>query len=151
METLESVKKALRLCSYDPDPYGDDQPCKMMVSCEICPYWDEEHGCREADLFNDALKLLDKLDESKPKVLTLEEVKHLTYGSPYIIETNMPGDEPRLMYGLYSHNGIAGNFDFATVSERISLLESDYGRRWRCWTSAPNDERRRSEPWQNQC
>lgn len=151
MDMLESVKKALRLCSYDPDPYDDDQPCKVMVSCEICPYWDEEHGCREADLFNDALKLLDKLDELMPKVLTLDEVKQFVYGTPYIIETNMPGDEPRLMYGLYSHNGIVGNFDFATVNERISLLKSDYGRRWRCWTSAPNDERRRSEPWQSQC
>ena len=63
MEMLENVRKALKLCSYDPDPYDDDQPCKVIVSCEICPYWDEERGCRETDLFNDTLKLLDKLDE----------------------------------------------------------------------------------------
>ena len=149
MEMLENVRKALKLCSYDPDPYEDDQPCKVIVSCEICPYWDEKRGCRETDLFNDTLKLLDKLEESETRVLTLEEVNQFVYGTPYIIETNMPGDEPRLMYGLYSHNGIADNFDFATVNERISLLKSDYGMRWRCWTSAPNNEQREATPWRN--
>ena len=149
MEMLENVRKALRLCSYDPDPYDDDQPCKVIVSCEICPYWDEERGCRETDLFNDTLKLLDKLEEPETKVMTLEEVKQFVYGMPYIIETNMPGDEPRLMYGLYSHTGIADNFDFATVNERISLLKSDYGMRWRCWTSTPNNEQRGAMPWRN--
>ena len=149
MEMLENVRKALKLCSYDPDPYDDDQPCKVIVSCEICPYWDEERGCRETDLFNDTLKLLDKLEEPETRVQTLEEVNQFVYGMPYIIETNMPGDEPRLMYGLYSHIGIADNFDFATVNERISLLKSDYGKRWRCWTSAPNNEQREATPWRN--
>lgn len=149
MEMLENVRKALRLCSYDPDPYDDDQPCKVIVSCEICPYWDEERGCRETDLFNDTLKLLDKLEEPETRVMTLEEVKQFVFGMPYIIEINMPGDEPYLVYGLYSHNGIAGNFDFATVNGRISLLKSDYGRTWRCWTSAPNNEQREATPWRN--
>lgn len=149
MEMLENVRKALKLCSYDPDPYDDDQPCKVIVSCEICPYWDEERGCRETDLFNDTLKLLDKLEEPETRVQTLEEVNQFVYGMPYIIETNMPGDEPRLMYGLYSHNGIADNFDFATVNERISLLKSDYGKRWRCWTSTPNNEQREATSWRN--
>jgi len=67
VEMLENVKKALRLCCYEPDPYDDDQPCKMVVSCDICPYWDEECGCRETDLFNDTLKLLDRLDEVSMK------------------------------------------------------------------------------------
>lgn len=55
MTKLEQVIKALQLCRYDPDP---GQECKFLVSCDICPYWKDEVGCREIDLFNDALELL---------------------------------------------------------------------------------------------
>lgn len=55
MTKLEQVIKALQLCRYDPDP---GQECKFLVSCDICPYWNDEVGCREIDLFNDALELL---------------------------------------------------------------------------------------------
>lgn len=65
MELLDRVKKALELCRYDPNPEDDDQPCKMVVSCEICPYWSDERGCQQTDLFNDALLLLNA-KEVKP-------------------------------------------------------------------------------------
>jgi len=55
MTKAENVIKALQLCRYDPDP---GQECKFLVSCDICPYWHDEHGCRWTDLLNDALELL---------------------------------------------------------------------------------------------
>lgn len=83
----------------------------------------------------------------EPMVMSLEEVKHLTYGSPYIIETNLPKEEPRLMYGLFSHLGLQGIFSFAFTDGRGYLFAVDYGKRWRCWTSRPTGEQREATPW----
>lgn len=94
----------------------------------------------------DVIALL-KAQEQKPQVMTLEEVEHLTYGSPYIIETNLPKEEPRLMYGLFSHLGLQGNFSFAFTDGRGYLFDVDYGKRWRCWTSCPTDEQREATSW----
>lgn len=80
--------------------------------------------------------------------MTLEEVEHLTYGSPYIIETNLPKEEPRLMYGLFSHLGLQGNFSFAFTDGRGYLFDVDYGKRWRCWTSRPDEKVRADTPWE---
>ena len=55
MDKLEKVIKGLELCRYDPDP---GQECKFMVSCAICPYFDDNIGCTQAVMFNDALELL---------------------------------------------------------------------------------------------
>jgi len=96
-------------------------------------------------LINDATELL---RVQMPRVMSLEEVRQFVYGSPYIIETNLPGDEPRLMWGLYSHQGVSGNFDFAITDGRKRLFDADYGKTWRCWTSRPTDEQREAAPWQ---
>ena len=110
-----------------------------------CPYETEgeDIGCKYA-LHRDALALL---KAQEPRVMTLDEVNRFVFGSPYIVETNIPGDEPRLMYGLYSHHGTAGNYTFDTVDRRRNLFEVDYDRFWRCWTSRPTDEQREAIPW----
>lgn len=52
----ERVLQGLRLCRYDPDP---GQECKQLVSCDICPYWDDMYGCRELDMLNDAIRVIE--------------------------------------------------------------------------------------------
>ena len=94
-----------------------------------------------------ATRLEELLAAQTPRVMTLEEVRQFVYGSPYIIETNLPGDEPRLMWGLYSHQGVSGNFDFAITDGRKRLFDADYGKTWRCWTQRPTKEQREAEPW----
>ena len=99
--------------------------------------------------YNDALDMaIEALKAQEPRVMTLEEAKHLTYGSPYIIETNLPKEEPRLMYGLFSHLGIQGNFSFAFTDGRGYLFDVDYGKRWRCWTARPTEAQREAEAWE---
>lgn len=68
MSKLEDVIKALQLCQYDPDPEDEDQPCKVMVSCEICPYWNDYGGCRFNDLLSDALAILKARKPVEPRV-----------------------------------------------------------------------------------
>ena len=83
----------------------------------------------------------------EPRVMTLEDVKQFVFGTPYIIETNEPDNESRMMYGLYSHQGLKGNFDFAVTDMRKRLFDIDYGKTWRCWTSRPTNEQRKAVEW----
>ena len=134
--TRELIMDALNRC----------EPYVMPECCGGCPYegcWGTKEECI-TQLHADTYALL---KAQGPRVMTLEEVEHLTYGSPYIIETNLPKEEPRLMYGLFSHLGLQGNFSFAFTDGRGYLFDVDYGKRWRCWTSSPTDEQREAVPW----
>jgi len=135
--TKETIMDALNRC----EPYA------IPDCCAGCPYndcWDTKEECI-TKLHSDAHTLL---KAQEPRVMTLEEVEHLTYGSPYIIETNLPKEEPRLMYGLFSHLGLQGNFSFAFTDGRGYLFDVDYGKRWRCWTSRPDEKVRADTPWE---
>lgn len=58
-DLIEKVRKGAELCRYDPDP---GQECKMLVSCDICPYWSDETGCNMTQLFNDMLTVLNGME-----------------------------------------------------------------------------------------
>ena len=115
----------------------------VVVACERARF-----DSATVRMIEDALDVIeDALEAQEPRVMTLDEVNRFVFGSPYIVETNIPGDEPRLMYGLYSHHGIAGNYTFDTVDRRRNLFDVDYDRFWRCWTSCPTDAQRKETPW----
>lgn len=144
MTDRENVIKALELCTSKIET-------RTQVPCEACSYHNTKyHGvlgdgcCNIRSLHRDCLALL---KAQEPRVMTLEEVKHLTYGSPYIIETNLRNEEPRLMYGLFSHLGLQGTFTFAFTDWRSYLFDVDYGKRWRCWTSRPTEAQKEATPW----
>lgn len=123
--------------------------CITEPKCKDCPWTEcETIGNSTIEIPRDlALAVMRELVTQEPRVMTLEEVRRFVYGSPYIIETNLPDDEPRLMYGLYSHQGIVGNFDFSIIDGRKSLFDADYGKTWRCWTARPTDEQREAAKW----
>lgn len=132
----EKVIKGLECCTTQG--FG-------CIENKKCPYGVQRYGSHCVDsMLGDALSLL---KAQEPRVMTLDEVNRFVFGSPYIVETNIPGDEPRLMYGLYSHQGTAGNYTFDTVDRRRNLYDVDYDRFWRCWTSRPTDEQREAVPW----
>ena len=137
MTKLEQVIKALQLCRYDPDP---GQECKFLVSCDICPYWNDKFGCREIDLFNDALELL---TAQQPRVLTLEEVRLQTWDYCYIEAEVKPHSKTlETLCGthrLYCTTSI--------VLERQTRGDEEYGKTWRCWTARPTEEQRDATPW----
>lgn len=115
---------------YDIDPYWDMFDCKVR---EFAPYWDGHTPAQAIERIGG----LAGLKVQEPRVMTLEEVKHFVYGNPYIIEMVLSDGEYRLMYGLFSHQGVVGNCDFVTVNERIRLYDADYGKTWRVWTGCP--------------
>ena len=131
-EKREMVIKGLECCSHED--IGD---------CNNCPYNVNDMHC-DIGMMRDALELL-KAQGSR--VMTLEEVNRFVYGMPYIIEINKPREEPRLIYGLYSHQGVNGGFYFAFTDARSHFFDVDYGKTWRCWTSRPTDEQREAVKW----
>lgn len=123
--------------------------CITEPKCKDCPWTEcETIGNSTIEIPRDlALAVMRKLVAQEPRVMTLEEVKQFVFGAPYIIETNEPDNESRMMYGLYSHQGLEGNFDFAVTDMRKRLFDIDYGKTWRCWTSRPTYEQRKAVKW----
>lgn len=101
-------------------------------------------GARMKD-FNALLKAV--AGTLTPRVIGKEELGQFVYGYPYILEIVLSDGEHRMMYGLYSHQGIGGIFDFRTVNTLMRLYDVHYGVIWRCWTGVPSVEQRAAEPW----
>lgn len=123
--------------------YVQDKLGRCVMTHELA-YPEVQDAIKEAS-HDDFIELC--LSSDEPRVMTLEEVKQFVFGAPYIIETNEPDNESRMMYGLYSHQGLEGNFDFAVTDMRKRLFDIDYGKTWRCWTSRPTYEQRKAVKW----
>lgn len=122
--------------------------------CENCPYYDEEDAddlpfgvCNIQDMLNDALELL---KEQEPRVMTWNEILRSSEieSPPVWLEDN---DKihvvPALVIGslLTLQNGA---ITFILRGKRIGANKSDYGTRWRAWTSRPSPEQMRDTPWE---
>lgn len=63
-------------------------------------------------------------------------------------EDKEPGDDRWAMVTQYKDsitNGMIRAMSSYVTSE--ILFAEDYGKRWRCWTSRPNEKRRAETPW----
>lgn len=86
--------------------------------------------------------------------MTLEEVVALPDGSIVWLEDN---DKPDVIVGLLRDVLITANdrivivIHFVTVRnqllEVVTAMANDYGIRWRCWTSRPDEKRRAETSW----
>lgn len=143
---FEGLKKALKAL----EPCEDAVSKQTVISALEGEYsdWNDDYNIP----ITHCIKAVQSIPSVQPvpvaRVMSLEEVRQFVYGSPYIIETNLPCDEPRLMWGLYSHQGVSGNFDFAITDGRKRLFDADYGKTWRCWTQRPTKEQREATPWE---
>ena len=138
MPDIAKALKGLDLCRYDPDP---GMPTKSMVSCDICPYWDDQFGCREIELLNDAIALL---KAQKPRLMSLEEVKAAEGRDVWLEQSGNIADDILTATTIYG----CGSGGICTWYESLSY--SLYNKRpygWRCWTARPTDEQREMEPW----
>ena len=96
-----------------------------------------------SQVYNDALDMaIEALKAQEPRVMTLEDVKE---GQAYWLEMRGIASEYAICK-LNDHDDSAF-LDFA-VQYGDRTLESDgYGKRWRCWTSRPDEKRRGKTPW----
>ena len=114
---------------------GLEQCLERNSYCGGCPYnTSKTLECMD-ELKEDAMALL---AETAPRVMTLEEVENIPYGH-VLIETDK-ADSLRWVDALLFSRNTNFSFDFITLEGRVRLLGSEYGRKWRCWTSRPTDE-----------
>jgi|GEM_PF-5515657 len=84
------------------------------------------------------------------RVLTLEKVKGIEV--VYLEDFSDPDDgvEPiiRPAVNIEAKNGGIVMLDSATWDEGfIFVVDSEYGKKWRCWTQRPTDEQREAVKW----
>lgn len=84
------------------------------------------------------------------RVLTLEDVKDSEV--VYLEDFSDPADgvEPiiRPAVNVEAKNGGIVMLDSATWDEGfIFVVDSEYGKKWRCWTQRPTDEQREAVKW----
>ena len=148
-EKREKVIKGLECCkTIHPD-------------CDHCPYFNtdtERLGramCKAAgrpdddlDMFCLALlhcDVLALLKAQEPRVMTLGQVRDEA-DHMYLEKHSKTGSD---LYGC----AIRGDWDGYGIELLMSEYDtarerwSDYGERWRCWTSRPTDEQREAIPW----
>ena len=138
MPDIAKVLKGLELCRYDPDP---GMPLKSLVSCDICPYWDDQLGCKMGDLLNDAVDLL---KAQQPQLMLLEEVKAAEGRDVWLEQSGNIADDILTATTIYGCGSAGISTWYDSLSYR-NYNKRPYG--WRCWTARPTDEQREMEPW----
>lgn len=114
--------------------------------CDICPYngSDVPGGCKD-ELMYDAMILLKAQDS---RVMTWEEAQANVNQGPFIIIEVRDSTGTEIDYGvLVGDSYEMSEGSLLTVCE-FGLLKDDYGKRFRCWTSCPDEKRRAETPWE---
>ena len=139
MPDREKVIKGLETCSAGKEHAPNDRDCTS------CPYYPAGYtGCTCKPLMADALALL---KAQKPRVMTWEEAQANVNEGPFIIMELRDSTGTEIDYGvLVGDSYEMSEGSLLTVCE-FGLLKDDYGKRFRCWTSRPDEKRRAETPW----
>ena len=124
MTKQEKVIRGLTVCSDD------------IYKCIDCPYYSEYTGNTDCSnhLCADALALL---KEREARVMTPYEVR-AEYEIVWLDHKDISCEVAilqRIACSMYE-------FSIMGTDEMLSLLESQYGKTWRCWTSRPSEDRK---------
>ena len=153
MEQFEKVCKGLVCCLPETQEHAE-------LSCADCPY--DPCGVSVSlpiSLIDDVRKLITAQQErikeleagQTARVMMLEEVKDNEV--MYLEDFTEPDDgvEPiiRPAVNVEAKNGGIVMLDSATWDEGfIFVVDSEYGKTWRCWTQRPTDEQREAVKWE---
>lgn len=125
-----------------------------MTEREAIEILGELKKCYLGAIVNAIDMAIEAVKAQEPRVMTLEEVAALPDGSIVWLEDN---DKPDVIVGLLRDVLLTANdhivvvIHFATVRnqflEVVTAMAEDYGIRWRCWTSRPDQATREATPW----
>lgn len=117
--------------------------------CEVteCPYRDDKCGCVHELAHDAGLLISELLKAQEPRVLTLAELEHAEIA--YAEDIDKDEIIPILVNGRQHDR-------FNMVRARLGNNPSrvfypsifDYNKRWRCWTSRPDNATREATPWE---
>ena len=111
--------------------------------CDSCPV-----GFGEACALNLKRAALELLKSQEPRVMTWEEAQANVNQGPFIIMEVRDSTGTEIDFGVLVDDSYEmSEGSLLTVSD-FWMLEDDYGKRFRCWTSRPTDEQREATQWQ---
>lgn len=96
---------------------------------------------------DDAIALL---KAQEPRVMTLEEVQALRVNDVVWLEDK---EKPNIIPGivrnrhLWPHSATMVTNFMRRDGCKVTAGDDDYGKRWRCWTSRPDQATREATPW----
>lgn len=113
--------------------------------CAECPYAMPGMKCCGRDrMFDDALALL---KEQKARVMTLEEIRSGAAEVVWLEDADKPNVIPGVWFRL-SNEGEDEAVDIHVLDGFVGARLAVYGKRWRAWTSRPDEQVRRDTPWE---
>ena len=99
----------------------------------------EESERRVAKALNLAIEALKKVQE--PRVLSLDELvaDDVVWLEDCDKDTTVPG--------IYCDSNDTNTIFATRMKGYLNVLNDEYGKRWRCWSSRPTIEQMRATPW----
>ena len=104
--------------------------------------WSDEHESRDM--------VIALLKAQEPRVMMLEEARKLRADDVVWLEDK---DKPKVIPAifrnrhLWPHSAVMVLNFMRGDGVKVTAGEDDYGVRWRCWTSRPDEKRRAEIPW----
>lgn len=132
MTKWEKVIQALELCIK-----GNE-----IHYCNKCPYKISDFNCDSKGFMKDALDLL---KEQEPRVMTVEELRNDS-GEAFYFETRA-----EMLRSCVIVNDTSNDFVYLVCGLDDDIYWRDYRSyniTWRCWTSRPTQEQRKTVPWE---
>ena len=114
--------------------------------CEAinCTYLDlEGRGCIH-QLIRDALAML---KAQEPRVMTMEEAQANVQNGPFIIVEVRDSTGSEVDFGVLVGDYYEMSEGSVLTVEDFGMMKDDYGKRFRLWTSRPDEKRRAETPW----
>ena len=146
------------------------EQCAIYEDCNGCVYEGPGFGiaCRQSLMRDALLQLQEKRPAPAPRILTAEEVRNLTAGTPVVVERLLhdgKGEDPYLTMKIWGVCSVTGkmiiSYDGVILSDtvheipyRTICIRRDNGeeqeRLYRFWTGTvkPTDEQSEAIPWE---
>jgi hypothetical protein len=92
-------------------------------------------------------EVMEYLSAQAPRVMTWEEAQANVNEGPFIIMEVRDSTGTEIDYGVLVGDSYEMSEGSLLTVCNFGLLKDDYGKRFRCWTSRPDDKRRAETPW----
>ena len=138
MMNLNDTISAFRCCTLIPPG------CSNCPLTEMCKWSLSKDRCK-AEV---KLSVNHWLTEQEPRVMTWEEAQSNVNEGPFIIMEVRDSTGTELDFGVLVGDAYEmSEGSLLTVCD-FGMLKDDYGKRFRCWTSRPDEKRREETPWE---
>ena len=140
MTREEAINKLHGLIYGVVDRQRIDDTCREVIHYLRA----QDEKCRACgEKTNNVIQALQaELKSQEPRVMTLDELSEKTdvWFESLVYDTI----DPALSSGSYGD----GTVGLMTIEDELFYMyEADYGTKWRCWTSRPDQATREATPW----